>query len=177
MKEYVTHSIVLHRRPYRERDVIVELFTEELGRVEARVTGGARTLSKLSPHLDPLNRVLVRLVKKNNLTVTDAETDIRFGSLRADQKAFSRALETLMLIRRIVPRGHRDSELWKELNRLFESGDVHLGSILALLGYDPRHARCEGCGSNALYGFSIEGQAFICASCRVKFPENEVVLL
>ena len=77
--EYCTEAIVLGRRengPSYNR--FVDLYTKELGLLEARVVGGRRITSKLSPHLDFGNLALLRLVSKNQFTVDDALTEERF---------------------------------------------------------------------------------------------------
>jgi len=176
MREHVTEAIILGRRPHREWDAVADLFTETLGRVEARVVGGTRALSKFSPHLDPLNRVQVRLVSKNALTLADIVTRDRHASVRRDRSALRRAIEVTFLVRKLVPRGTPDVRLWSFLAGLPDSA-APVPDLLSLLGYDPRHARCELCGEDAVSHFTARDQAFVCLRCHVKFPANEVVYI
>jgi DNA repair protein RecO len=177
MREHVTDAIVLGRRPHREWDTVADLFTESLGRVEARVVGGTRSLSKFSPHLDPLNRVQVRLVAKNALTLADITTRDRHGSVRNDRSALRRAIEVTYLVRKLVPRGSPDPRLWAFFERLSQCTTPSVPEFLSLLGYDPRHAQCETCGRNVVSHFVVCDQAFSCIGCHVKFPMNEVVYI
>ena len=78
MVEYLTQAIVLDSRPQKENDRTVDIYTKNFGRLRVRVIGGRRILSKLAPHLDIFNLVTVRLVEKNQITVTDVLTDERF---------------------------------------------------------------------------------------------------
>lgn len=177
MQEHVTDAIVLGRRPHREWDVVADLFTETLGRVEARVVGGARTLSKFSPHLDSLNRVQVRLVSKNTFTLTDIMTHDRHTDMRGDRSALRRAIEVAFLVRKLVPRGTPDGRLWAFLSDMPRAATPPIPELLSRLGYDPRHGQCELCGNTALSHFIVSDQAFTCLPCHVKFPPNEVVYI
>ena len=177
MKEFVTDAVVLGRRPHREWDLVADLFTDELGRVEARVVSGARTLSKFSPHLDPLNRVQVRLVSKNALTLTDIMTTDRRPEVRGDRSALRRAIEVAFLVRKLVPRGTPDPRLWDFLSGASRMAAFPVPELLVRLGYNPRHAACGLCGNREPSHFIVGDQAFSCLACHVKFPANEVVYI
>src|SRR3989338_2857275 len=145
MKEYITNAIVLGRRPCRERDWVVDLFAESFGPIAARVVGGMRVRSKFSPHLDVGNLVLVRLVKTNRFTVADVATTDRFPALRADPAILGRVLELLALVRRLAPPHVADPHLWHHLTESFGRSTASVVETLALLGHDPRRARCGRC--------------------------------
>jgi recombinational DNA repair protein (RecF pathway) len=134
-------------------------------------------LSKFSPHLDPLNRARVRLVSKNALTLTDIVTSDRGTDMRSDRASLRRAIEVAFLIRKLVPRGTPDGRLWTFLSDVPRAETPAVPGLLAHLGYDPRHGRCELCGNKALSHFVVSDQAFTCLACHVKFPVNEVVYI
>ncbi|MDO8469442.1 MAG: recombination protein O N-terminal domain-containing protein [bacterium] len=170
MKEYVTNAIVLGRHPYREQDWVVDLFTESFGPIAARVVGGARTRSKLSPHLDAATLVLTRLVKANRFTVTDVATLDRFPALRADPAMLGRVLELLALVRRLAPPHVADPHLWQHLTESFGLGTASVAETLALLGHDPRGVRCGRCGASPAAQFVFPDHLVFCDACARPFP-------
>ncbi|PIP29934.1 hypothetical protein COX26_01455 [Candidatus Jorgensenbacteria bacterium CG23_combo_of_CG06-09_8_20_14_all_54_14] len=177
MREYIVHALVLGVRDSWERDRLACLFTKELGVLEARVVGGRRVLSKFAPHLNVGNLAVVRLVKKNAYTVTDAVSGERFTKLRRNPKEFSRALALLALLSYLLPREAPDLRLWHSAVRSFVAARVDVGTILKLLGYDPLHAACEVCGRKHPACFVLSTQSFLCGSCRGKFKDVEVIYI
>jgi recombinational DNA repair protein (RecF pathway) len=173
MHEYVTNALVLGRSPRGEWNLAADLLTEELGRIEARVVGGARLLSKFSRHLDPGNRCLVRVVAKNAMTLTDIGAHDRRAHSALDRTATARMLETIFLLRALLPRHVPDAALWSYL----ETTHPDPAEVLSILGYDPRHARCGACGNVPVAYFALNDHVFACTACGVQFPEDEVVLL
>lgn len=175
MKEYVTEAVVLAMRPRGEADRVADMFTKDFGRIEARVVGGRKILSKFSPHLSPGARVVARLVKKNVFTLTDVISrpflPTRFS--RANEKV----LPALFLIRSLVPATNPDLKLWYALAVFFEEEKKNISRLLAVMGYDPRYAQCEACGNSSVRFFHISDQTFLCATCSVKFPEDAVLYI
>jgi DNA repair protein RecO (recombination protein O) len=52
-------AFVLHHRPYRETSVILDLFTEQYGRIAAVARGVRQSRSQLKPLLQPFNPLLI----------------------------------------------------------------------------------------------------------------------
>ncbi|MBI5733035.1 DNA repair protein RecO [Candidatus Jorgensenbacteria bacterium] len=177
MQEYLTDAIVLRTESRREFDEQVELYTKELGRVSARVIGGRRNLSKLAGHLDPLNLVTIRLVKKGGFTVTDVLTVSRFPRLRENVGVLGYALELSFLIRSTMPKLAPDFHVWYEFLRALKSRWINIKLFLKLLGYDPMHASCESCGKREIVYFTTSDHSFLCNGCRAQFPERGVVYI
>ncbi len=177
MNEYVTEGIVLHVRNQRETDRSADVFARKLGRVEIKVTGGRKPLSKLSPHLDVLVLVKLRLVEKNQITVVDALQGERFEKLEKDSTLRARALTLIYLLRSLLPKGEPDEALWHYLLRAFRSGEWETGEVLRILGYAPEGASCAACGRRPVAAFHLKDQEFFCSRCVSKAPPNEVVYL
>ncbi len=177
MREYVSDAIVLGIEPSREYDRAVTLFTKELGRIRARVTGGAKILSKFAPHLDPMNRVQVRLAHKKGFTLTDALTVNRFAAMKHDANVFGAALRMLTLIGALAPEAEPDARVWHELVRALECGKPDIQTIASHFGYDLDRAECERCGARPAPYFAFATHALLCANCSVRIPENALLLL
>src|SRR3989344_7862372 len=127
MREYFTEAVVLYKEPLYEIDERVFLYTKDLGKVVAKVTSGRRITSKLSPHLEPLNLVKVRLVYKNSFQVADV---LKFGKLSHNN------FNLLRLVKNSVINESPDQELWEFL---YNSEDSSI-KALTILGFNPSFA-------------------------------------
>jgi len=169
MREYFTPAIVLASRPAGESDRLVDLYTKDLGRLGARVVGGLKMNSKLSPHLDVGNLVDVRLVYKNQFTVTDVLSRSRFRGA-----GFWRVLSSL---KSLFPEQNPDLRLWHEVLHGFKNRKVKMRNILKILGYDPLLAECVSCGGRSVAYFYPKDQSFLCLRCSQRFKINGTQLI
>ncbi len=177
MQEYVTDAIVLATFPRGEADRIADLYTRDLGRIEVRMIGGRKPLSKLAPHLDVSGSATVRLVEKNQFTLVDAMSVPRTRESRTSGR-FAAMLDAVSLVRALAPRGIPDERLWNVLRRAQTEGAPRaLFEILEILGYDAMHASCETCGETPVVAFFLPTHEFFCTRCDSNLPPYEVVLL
>ncbi|MGC9611074.1 MAG: DNA repair protein RecO [Minisyncoccia bacterium] len=174
MEEYISEAVVLGYRPRKENDRTVDLFTKNYGRLEAKVIGGRKILSKLAPHLDIFNLVTVRLVEKNNLTLTDVLTDERFKKERSGTHFYPAAFRIINIIRALVPKAEPDRHLWHALTRNLRESDGDIRQILKIFGYDPAHAACDNCGRAPVAAFRAKDQSFFCRECGFKTRADEL---
>ncbi|MDP2704639.1 MAG: recombination protein O N-terminal domain-containing protein [bacterium] len=177
MSEYVTEAVVLGRRENGSSyNRFADLYTKELGFVEARVVGGRRITSKLSPHLDFGNFSFVRLVHKNQFTVADALTEERFFSGGSDIEAFLHFSHLAFLFRELLPRLVPDARMFEMLLWSLRRGEVNCRMFLSLFGYGT-HAECGHCGSSESHAFFVPNQHFLCESCSEGAPSRTIVVL
>jgi recombinational DNA repair protein (RecF pathway) len=177
MKEYITEAIVLKVRPRGEADKSVDVFTKDFGRLCLRVTAGKRILSKFSPHLEPLNLVIARIVKKDNYTMADVLAKRQFRRRNFPLAIQARALELIYLLGSQLPIGSPDLHLWFSLLRALESGKFEFGHFLKILGHDAERAKCFICASRPVSFFSLSDQVLLCAAHAGKFPQNELIYI
>jgi len=176
MKEFVTEGIVLGIEPINDYDRLVDLYTKDFGRLKAKAVSGRKILSKLSAHLDPLNFVTLRLIKKNSFIIADAITADRLGAIRGSVARMASALQLLEVIKKILFAAAPDRRLWFWLRRSLQTGRIDYRQFLKLSGFDPLLARCENCESPKVRSFDFKGQSFFCDRCRSQFPANELIL-
>lgn len=148
-------AYILHRRPYRETSLLVELFTEDLGRVGV-VARGARKPRKGATPLEPFRPLQVGWGGRGELrSLQGAEALGAPAGLRGEALYLGFYLNELLLrlCARFDPyprvfgayretlaalaQGGRDQSL-----RLFEAG------LLRELGLAPDWGRCGGCGAS-----------------------------
>ena len=175
MTEYLTQAIVLGSELRKESDRLADLYTKEFGRLEARVIGGQKILSKLTPHLDILNLVTVRLVEKKSITLTDVLSDENFSDNRRRPDFYPDFLKVISIIRTLVPKAVSDAHLWHYLLRELRSGRGNVKELLGILGYDPRHAECSSCRSRRVGAFHLRSQVFFCRKCGSKASVDEII--
>lgn len=171
----VTQAIVVARVPARERDLTVTLYTPKLGVIEARAEGARAPKAKLGPHLDPVRRSLVRIVRKNGFVIADALTENAWESLKADARSAQSALAACAIIRMAAPREEEDEKTWHEINRQFENGTVSTRALLKMFGYGAADT-CIRCGRSASLWYAPD-HAPLCKECSAHIPEHDIVIL
>ena len=176
MRETVTEAFVLGIEPFREGDIMVDLFTKDFGRIRPVVRSGRKLGSKLSTHLDVLNLSRVRIINKNRFLLVDALTLSRFKEIRNNAKVFGSALDCFYVLKKIVPILLPDKDLWYHVLLSFKNLSFSIPSTLAILGYDPKLSECNICGGMPKI-FFITDQVFLCSKCSGSVPEKEIIRL
>lgn len=146
---------MLDKKSSGEFDSRVFLYTKELGRVSAKITSARKIISKLNPHLEPLNIVDVRLVHKNSFQVIDA--------LRKEKLPLS-FLKIIRAIQELTMENEPDFSLWTLLQVLHQKNYPNLSVVLNNLGYSPEFASCVICEQNPTH-FSFKELNFYCKNC------------
>lgn len=176
---YKTEAIILRQRKLGEADRILTLLTPTLGKLDAKAKGVRKTMSRLSGHLQPLNRVVVQLAQGHAADViTGVETLDSFRGLRDDLDRLSRALYAAELTDRITAEHVHSFPIFRlmleTLTRLERGNDSDLAlryyemRLLDQSGFRPELDRCVGCTRELEpvdnFFAAIAGGA-ICRSC------------
>ncbi len=158
MREYFTEAIVLDKKNSGEFDARVFLYTKELGRVAAKITSARKIISKLNPHLEPLNIVDIRLVHKNSFQVIDA--------LRKERLSLD-FLKIIKAVQELTMENEPDFPLWTILQTLRQKNYPNISVVLNNLGYSPELASCVICDKNPSH-FSFKELSFYCNGCAIQ---------
>ena len=161
MIECVTDAIVLDKKIHREYDGIVSLFTEKFGLIKALASGIYKITSRLSGHLEPLDVVTVRLVKKNRFCITDA-FKVSSWVKNFSNLAFARLLEELLAPEQAEP------AMWRLFMDKAPMSTMPIKSLLQLAGFDPNGARCELCHLSYPTHFSPVQSLYFCSTCHLQ---------
>jgi len=180
MQEITTKAVVLSRANVGEANSLLTLYTQELGLVRAVARSTQSLKSKLSAHLEPLTLSNVRLVRKNQFTITDALVEKNFltliqsSDLGQDKKLhrLQELLNIFALIQETASPEQPDQELWE----LLENGKVFSKEILKVIGLDPDHAICNQCESARPTHFLIKEGYYLCSSC-LNQPNRDKLML
>ncbi|MCL4406427.1 MAG: recombination protein O N-terminal domain-containing protein [Patescibacteria group bacterium] len=100
MVEYLTEAIVLDKRPDKNLDVVLTIFSRDLGKVYGKATSSRKITSRLASHLEPGTLAKVRLARRgvgDNFRIIEALTEAR----RADPET----ARFLMFLDKMAPIG------------------------------------------------------------------------
>lgn len=176
MIEIISDAIVLHKEDLGEYDSYVALYTEKIGKVNARATALRKITSKLAAHLEPLNHVSVRLISRRDsifdargFQLADALIINKPNWIKRDQDNLREVLRVFYLMSKIIPDGALDADLWNLFYNIHLGGvKTDINSALKLMGFDRRFASCELCGSDSVSHFLLGGSTFVCRLCILR---------
>jgi DNA repair protein RecO len=162
MAEYFTEAIVLDRENLGELDSRIFLYTKEIGKVIARATSSRKITSKLSPYLEPLNLIKMRLVEKKNAGFQVADA-LRIGKFKNFEM-----LKILNLIKELAAENQPEPRLWTLMKEIYNKPmPINLlgKEILKLFGFDPKFAFCDICHKAKPEYFLFEDVKYLCRAC------------
>jgi len=181
-----TNSIVLNSVRFGEGHKIVNLFTEETGKIEASAFGAKKTKSRFGSKLEPFTSAKILLYRKSEesmYTVRDVEVINSHDSIRSDLYRIMVGTSVIEPVVRFVERAQRDPALYRliedalsALNQLPPSKGMFLLSMFdiqffSIMGYRPDLFKCAKCENtlkkgkvfyDSLLGFPL------CENCHVK---------
>lgn len=176
---YKTEALILRQRKFGEADRMFTLLTPTYGKIDVKAKSVRKTTSRMSGHLQPLNRLMLQLAQgKVNDVITGCETLESFQPLRDDLDRLSEALYVSELVERTtaerVPNYQTYRLLIDTLHRLEqdEARDVALRyfemSLLDQSGFRPELDRCVGCGKaieQERHFFAPQAGGVACPAC------------
>ena len=120
-------AYVLHRRPYRETSLLVDVFSLGAGRITLVARGGNSVKSPLKAQLQPFQPLLVDWQGRSDLK-TLTQTDVRHGPRLVRTGALYSGLYINELLQRILPPGDPYPDLFgsyiETLHALSETDDI-----------------------------------------------------
>lgn len=173
-------GLIIHRLTVREKDMIIEAFTREEGRVSFFAPGIRHVASRRAGHLETLmetNLVLANAKKGNALS--EARVLRTFSGLRTDYDRLEMVYDIVKMLRQYVGEGQGDAKLYDTVIACLDLADrakvlpVFLSEIVAVqllrfLGALPDLYFCTQCRKRLHAGdFSLRGndRGFWCGAC------------
>ncbi len=182
----LTRALVLKKQPYREKDSLVSIYSEDYGKLTLLARGTASQSSKLAGHLDPLNLIKVMIIPGKGFDyIGSALVEEPFFNIRSDLNRLFYAGSLLSRLDRYSREGDSDQEIFNlsvsclsllsASNEILakENGELVLAffilRLLGRLGYKPEFNNCllggEKIDSGKNY-FRFPAGGLICAACR-----------
>lgn len=116
-----TQAIIIKRQPTNEYDLLVTLYTQELGKLTAIAKSALKPTSTQGSHLDTYNLVDVELVEGRAWPIiAGAQCLDARRHLKSSLANLAMAGFFTEAVQRIVFDGQGDNELWEFLNRAFD---------------------------------------------------------
>lgn len=177
-----TQGIVLKAVKYKDRDLILTIFTRKYGRVSAIAKGAKGQKSRFlsASQLFSYNNYSLRK-QKDMFTVYQADNIKSFYNISMDFESFSYASFIVKLVEENIVEGQPNNRLFELLAQtlfLYSEKiedkmlvlDAFLLKFVDYMGYRPQVDRCPICGNkNLKYAvFSIEDGGLVCNNCYHK---------
>lgn len=187
-----TSGIILNSRPMGEIDRIVEIFSEDAGRIQGIAKGARSFKNRFGGSLEPFTYCRLNMFKKGNGSLHRIESvDIieSFHSVREDFSLLLHASCMVDLLRKLVPLEDPSravlSLLHKSLGRL-AAGDpadkmlfYYQIRLLSISGVGPRLDCCLKCSGEIKYPrviISVSEGGSVCPSCSSRLAGKYTVV-
>jgi DNA repair protein RecO (recombination protein O) len=158
-----TRALLLRRTPYREADLVVQLFTESLGSVSALARSARKSQRRFGGALEPMHTLGVRLEQapgRDLATLCEASIDTPRRHLIEDLAGLEVAGRALSWVRRAAPAHTPEPAVWQVMERFLDwldqpddtrSPQLHLAEcglrLLVAFGWGLDFERCVVTGA------------------------------
>lgn len=176
-------GIIIHRSAVREKDIIIEAYTREEGRVSFFAPGIRHTASRRAGHLETLMETSLVLVQsKRGSSLSEARVINTFPRLRADYDRLETIFEIVKMLRHYTGEGQGDAVLYDVVLSCLRIVDnevvlpkfieeIVAVQLLRHLGTLPDLYACSRCRKKLVAGdFSLRASdlGFWCNACGGK---------
>lgn len=115
-----TPAICLACRPWKEQDLMVDVYTLEQGKLRLVVKGGRRLASKLAAHLEPLTLLELMVVSGKGIASAAAASSRNcYPALKSDYDKISAAGFAIYHFNRLTEEGVKDESIFHLLSDFF----------------------------------------------------------
>ena len=148
-----TDAIVFHVRPLLEKDLLIELFTSEFGRIKVFAKYAQSKKPRFGGQLSTLNLIQTMLIKKGT-AIYLGETRVfdHFSEIKKTYKKMNVAYQFLHVIRAVTQLNQENKELFvalvNYLTALNHSSDVESNEFK--LAFYKQVLRIEGVMTNSM---------------------------
>lgn len=108
-----TEAVVLKKKSLLNRDVLISLFAQDLGRLTVFAKGVKKITSRRSPHLQTGNLINVLLSYKNDhYYLQESELLSGFSELKKDEKKVNNLYSFLFVLERLLPEQQKETKTY-----------------------------------------------------------------
>ncbi|MDQ5958160.1 MAG: repair protein RecO [Patescibacteria group bacterium] len=136
-RHYHSRGLVLNLRPLREKDLLITIFTEDLGLIRAIIKSGRDVRSKLRPHGSRFSLVKITLVRgKEWWRVVGLETEDMMSPIWSNTRAAVPAARVFDLLERLLPPEEPVDSLFTDTHNIllmFKRNQAKANSFIANL--------------------------------------------
>lgn len=116
-------ALVLGRVNYRDSDLILQLFTDGLGRLSALARGSRKSSKRFSGSLEPMHTLRVEVSDKPHgelYTLKDAQILLARTTLTTHLEGLTAAGKALSWVKRAAPQHTPEPNLWRAISLLLD---------------------------------------------------------
>lgn len=108
-RSFKTEAVVLKKKDLLNRDVLISLFTQDLGRLTVFAKGVKKITSRRSPHLQTGNLINVLVSHKNDhYYLQETELVSGFSELKKDENKVKALYLLLFVIEKLLPENQKE---------------------------------------------------------------------
>lgn len=184
-----TEGYLLRAVPYRESDLVITVFTREVGKVSALIRGGRASRKRVGGALEPFHTSTFELAEqRGELWAFKSAEIMRVRSkLATDLTRMEQGGTLLRAIRALAPARTPEPHAYDTITTLLDALDARAhdsaavfgAGILQLLsdfGYALELSRCVSCGTVRPEGriavLEAVSGGVVCGTCRLRLPSN-----
>ncbi|KKP52742.1 MAG: repair protein RecO protein [Candidatus Roizmanbacteria bacterium GW2011_GWA2_33_33] len=141
-----TEAVVLKKKDLLNKDVLISLFTQDLGRLTIFAKGIKKITSRRSPHLQTGNLINVLVSHKNDhYYLQESELVSGFSELKKEEKKVKQLYTFLFVLDRLLPEQQKETKTYNltknfliDLSKSVKSDIItvkYLTDIMMQLGY------------------------------------------
>jgi DNA repair protein RecO (recombination protein O) len=141
-----TEAVVLKKKSLLNRDVLISLFTHDLGRLTVFAKGVKKITSRRSPHLQTGNLINVLLSSRNDqYYLQETQLISGFSELKEDENKVKQLYSFLFVLERLLPEQQKEAKIYNltknffiDLSKSEGKGTVilkYLTQVMKSLGY------------------------------------------
>jgi DNA repair protein RecO (recombination protein O) len=183
-RSYQTEAIIIKKTRLGEADVILTLYTPNLGKIQGFAKSLRKTKSKMAGHLELLTHSQISLARGRNIdTITGSQTIDSFLPIKSDLELTSCALYTAELVNQFAAADAEDYPIFQlllaTLKRLSQGDNSELVlryfelHLLSDVGYRPQLEQCVACHNplkDSGNAFCPAAGGIVCDSCLPTQP-------
>jgi DNA repair protein RecO (recombination protein O) len=108
-----TEAVVLKKKDLLNKDVLISLFTQDLGRLTVFAKGIKKITSRRSPHLQTGNLINVIVSHKNDhYFLQESELISGFSELKKKDRNVGQLYSYLFVLDRLLPEGQKETRIY-----------------------------------------------------------------
>lgn len=142
-----TEAVVLRKKSLLNKDILINLFTKDLGRLTVFAKGVKKITSRRSPHLQTGNLINVIISHKNDRSYLQESLLISgFSELKKDENKIKQLYLFLFILDRLLPENQKEERVYNltkkflidlsQANEKKKLGLLHyLNQLMNFLGY------------------------------------------
>lgn len=175
-----TQAIILERRPMKEYDRRIVVFSKDFGRLDLIAKGTLRLASKLAGSLEPLTETNLNIARGRFDRVIGSVTQQAWPRLHNDLEALSAGSFLAQVTSQLTQKDSPDPAIYNQLQfSLAQLNQIpsdeftlvvrrYLWQLFDHLGFRPQLDKCVRCGKNqsTKYTYVPEAGGAVCDKCQ-----------